>query len=77
MIIFQKDGTKRTVCRTLKFYEGILADYDFVRIHKSHMVNINAVKQYRKGKGGEVLLSDGSELPISPARRDNFLNKFE
>lgn len=75
--IFLSDGTKRTVCRTLKFYEGVLADYDFVRIHKSHMVNVNAVKQYRKGKGGEILLTDGSELPISPSRRDNFLKKFE
>jgi two-component system, LytTR family, response regulator len=70
------DGTKRTVCRTLRFYEGVLTEYDFVRIHKSHIININCVKQYKKGKGGEVILSDGSELPVSPTRKEAFLKQF-
>lgn len=74
--IYLQDGTRRTVCRTLKFYDGVLQDYDFVRIHKSHLININSVKQYRKGKGGEVILSDGKELPLSASKKANFLERF-
>ncbi|MBL4625259.1 MAG: response regulator transcription factor [Flavobacteriales bacterium] len=74
--IHLSDGTKRTVCRTLKFYEGVLSEYDFVRVHKSHIVNINCVKQYKKGRGGEVILSDGTELPVSPTRKEVFLKQF-
>lgn len=70
------DGTKRTVCKTLKFYEEVLNEYDFVRTHKSHLININYVKQYKKGKGGEVVLSDGKQVPVSPIKKDKFLAKF-
>lgn len=70
------DGTKRTVCRTLKFYEGVLSDYDFVRVHKSHMININCVKRYQKGKGGAVTLNDGNEVQVSPTRKQDFLMRF-
>jgi len=74
--IYLADGTRRTVCRTLKFYEEVLQSYDFVRVHKSHLININYVKQYKKGKGGQVVLSTGKELPVSPIKKANFLAKF-
>ncbi len=70
------DGSKRTVCRTLKFYEGVLTDYDFIRIHKSHMINLNYVKLYRKGKGGEITLENGISLKLSPTRKNEFLERF-
>lgn len=70
------DGSKRTVCRTLKFYEGVLTDYDFIRIHKSHMINLNYVKLYRKGKGGEITLENGTTLKLSPTRKNEFLERF-
>lgn len=75
--ILLTDGTKRTVCRTLKFYEDILKDYDFVRVHKSHIINMNCVKKYRKGKGGEVDLANGEVVPVSPTRKEGFLNWFQ
>ncbi len=71
------DGSKKTVCRTLKFYEDVLKDYDFARIHKSHLININSVKQYKKGKGGTVILNDAKELPVSVLRKESFLEQFK
>ena len=75
--LYLTDGTKRLVCRTLKFYEGVLRDYDFIRVHKSHIININAVKMYRKGKGGEITLNNGVVLKLSPTRKKAFLEQFE
>ncbi len=73
---FLKDGTKRTICRTLKFYEETLKEYDFVRVHKSHLININYVKNYKKGKGGEVILINDINIPVSSTRKSDFLNYF-
>ena len=70
------DGSKRTVCRTLKFYEDVLKDYDFIRVHKSHLININYVKQYKKSNGGEVVLNNLKVIPISPNKKNDFLERF-
>ena len=74
---YLSDGTKRTVCKTLKYYEDVLRDYDFIRIHKSHVININYLKQYLKGKGGEVVLSTGVHLAVSPSRKQDLLDQFK
>lgn len=74
--IYLKDGSMKLVCRTLKFYEETLSNYDFVRIHRSHLININEVARYRKGNGGEVTLKDGTELSISSSRKESFLKHF-
>jgi len=73
---FMIDGSKQLICRTLKFYEEMLKDFDFVRTHKSHMVNVQHIKRYKKGKGGQVIMSDGSEVEVSAKRKKNLLDKF-
>ncbi len=73
---FLIDGSKRTICRTLKFYEETLNEYDFVRVHKSHLVNINYVKNYKKGKGGEIILTNEANIPVSSTRKNEFLKHF-
>ena len=70
------DGSKKTICRTLKFYEEVLSQYDFVRIHKSHMINLNYVTKYIKGKGGEVVLKNGVTISVSASRKQDFLDRF-
>ena len=73
---FMKDGSKQLICRTLKFYEEMLKDFDFVRTHKSHMVNVQHIKRYKKGKGGQVIMTDGSEIEVSAKRKKDLLAKF-
>ncbi len=70
------DGSKRLICRTLKFYEELLGDFDFIRIHKSHLINRHFVSRYLKGKGGQVVLSTGETLEVSPTRKSEFLDLF-
>jgi two-component system LytT family response regulator len=72
-----QDGSKELICRTLKFYEEILSDLDFVRVHKSHLVNLQYVKRYKKGKGGQLIMSDGSVIDVSNSRKPDLLMKFK
>jgi two-component system, LytTR family, response regulator len=74
---FLLDGSKRLICRTLKFYEELLSDLDFIRIHKSHLINAHYLKRYRKGKGGQVVMTDNSVLDVAPARKSDLLEKFK
>ncbi len=73
--IFLKEG-KKLVSKTLKYFEGILSDSGFARVHKSYLVNVNAVVEYRKGKGGSVVLSSGKQIMVSPARKKELLAFF-
>lgn len=73
--IYTIDGDKKTICRTLKFYEELLSEFNFVRTHKSHLVNLDYVKQYRKA--GEIVMEDGSMVELSNTRKQEFLAKFK
>jgi two-component system, LytTR family, response regulator len=73
---FFVDGSKLLICRTLKYYDEILSDLDFVRVHKSHLINLQYLKRYKKGKGGQVTMSDGSEIEVSPSKKKDLLQRF-
>lgn len=71
-----KGNRKILVAKTLKEFEELLSDYNFFRIHNSHLVNLSSVKSYRKGKGGSVILSDETEIEVSSRRKDDFLKQL-
>ena len=75
-LFFLKDSTKLTVAKTLKEYEDLLSDLSFFRIHNSDIVNLDYVKEYNKGKGGTVVLTDGTELEVSVRRKPQFSEKL-
>lgn len=70
------DGRKVLVSKTLKDFEQILTTFGFFRIHQSHLVNLSLVKKYFRGQGGEVEMSDGTVIPISRSKKDEFVNLF-
>jgi len=74
--IFLKDS-KRLVSKTLKYFEEALSQNGFARVHKSYLVNVNAITEYRKGKGGSVVLSSGKEVMVSPSRKKELLAFFQ
>jgi two-component system LytT family response regulator len=74
--VFLQDGSKKMVCRFLKHFTEMLP-YPFIRIHKSHVINIHFVKSYHKGTGGYVILNDGAEVEVSAGYKDAFLELFK
>lgn len=74
---FLTEGKKILVSRTLKDYETLLTGHNFLRVQQSHLVNLNFVDRYDKGNGGAVVMKDGSEVPLSPAKRDIFFQILE
>jgi two-component system, LytTR family, response regulator len=65
------------ICRTLKYFEEVLAGHRFLRVHRSHVINPDFVIRYSKGKGGYLTMKNNQELEISPVRKKEFLELFE
>ncbi len=70
--VYLSNGSKKMVCRFLKYFTEVLP-YPFIRVHKSHIVNINFVISYHKAAGGYVTMLDKSEIEISAAYKEDFL----
>ena len=58
-------------------YEELLEDSGFIRIHKSYLVNLLHVKEYVRGEGGSVILSNNKEIEVSRRKKDIFLTKMK
>lgn len=71
------NGNQICTAKTILEYDELLADSSFVRIHKSYLVNLLHVKEYLRGEGGAVVLSNKKELEISRRKKDEFLRKMK
>jgi len=75
--VFFKNGDKQVASKTLKEFENLLSEHNFWRIHKSHLINLKYLKKYIKGEGGgNVVMTDNSEIEVSRRNKDAFLKKF-
>ncbi len=64
---------KITSTKPLKEYEYLLENKGFFRIHKSHLVNLDKVKEYFKKGRSAILLKNGEVLDVSKRKRTTFL----
>ena len=71
------DGRKVIVSRAIKEWEEILINKGFHRIHKSHMININKLSYFDKSDSGDVIMSDGSIVPVASRKREMLLDLFD
>jgi two-component system LytT family response regulator len=67
------DGNTIVVSKTLKTIEKMLPIPPFVRIHNSHIVNLNEVDRYVKGSGGYVVLKNNKHIDVSRSRKNDLL----
>jgi len=71
------DNQVLCTAKTMHEYETLLADAGFVRIHKSYLVNLRHVKEYVRGEGGSVILSNSKEVEVSRRKKDSFINRMK
>ncbi|TZF98912.1 response regulator transcription factor (plasmid) [Chryseobacterium panacisoli] len=70
------DKTKIIVSKTLHEFEEQLSKYNFFRIHHKHLINLSHLKEYIKGKGGQVVMADHSVLDVSVRKKNDFLHRI-
>lgn len=75
--IFYVKGMEKIVSsKNIKEYESLLLDDMFFRIHNSHIINLNHIKKYHRGRGGFVEMEDGTKLEVASRRKDELMARF-
>lgn len=69
-------SNKIVIAKTLKELEQSLAEYDFIRVHHSHLINLAHLTTYIKGDGGQIILSNGEKINVSRSRKERLLEKL-
>lgn len=72
--VFLTNGQKITASKTISEYESLLCNSEnkFMRVHQSHIVNLNHVTKYTKEGGGIIITKDNHEIPLSKTKREVF-----
>ena len=70
---YLKSGEKLIVSKTLKEFDELLAPYHFLRVHQSHLINLDEIKSFIKSDGGYIRMKDGASVSISRQRRNNVM----
>jgi two-component system, LytTR family, response regulator len=74
--IFLSNGDPILATKTIKDYEEVLPETIFCRIHNSHIINLSRIRQYQKGRGGAVVMEDGSVIEVATRRREEFMRRL-
>ena len=64
------------ISKTLKEVESLLQGHGFLRVHQSHLVNLNHIKQYVKSDGGYLVMTDNSNITVSRAKKEELYRLF-
>lgn len=72
--VFLNGGKKMVVSKPLKYYEELLPDKSFLRIHQSYLVNKLYIGRWHP-KESLLYLKDGTQLPVS-VRKKELVGRF-
>jgi len=62
--------------RTLKDFEELLPTLTFFRTHHSHIINLNYIKRYIRGDGGQIEMQNGNYVTVARRKKEEFLKAF-
>lgn len=74
---FLSNKSKITVSKKIAEFERLEQVSNFMRIHRSHIINLERIQKILKQDGGTVIMDNGDELSISADRKAALLEKFE
>lgn len=75
--IFLNNGERITASKTIKAYEDMLTPFNFYRVHKRHVINLNYMRKFVKGDGGYLIMDDEIKIEVSRRRRPAFMEQMK
>ena len=74
-VIFS-NGANLLISKNVKYFENLLEDFGFCRVHHSYLVNIEHIKKFQKGRYQTITMSDGLEIRIAEAKKQTIQVKL-
>ncbi len=71
--IYFTNKSKITASKTLKEFEELLPEDIFFRTHHSYLINLNYIKRYIKGDGGQIEMTNGMFADVARRKKEEFL----
>ncbi|MEO6813264.1 MAG: LytTR family DNA-binding domain-containing protein [Ginsengibacter sp.] len=72
-LIYFNNQPKLLTSKTLKDFEELLPQDIFFRAHHSHLINLNYIKRYIKGDGGQIEMQNGTYIDVARRKKEDFL----
>ena len=76
-IFYLLNGRRITASKSIIEYELLLERSGFCRIHKSFLVNLQHVREYVRGEGGSVLLTNDKTIEVSRRKKEVFIARMK
>ncbi len=73
-IFYLNNGQKVFVTKTLKYFADMLKSYQFLRVHQSHLVNLQCISAFIKTDGGYLMLKNGENVPVSVRKKQEVID---
>jgi two-component system, LytTR family, response regulator len=70
-------GQTITASKSIMEYELLLEHSGFCRIHKSFLVNLQHIREYVRGEGGSVILTNDKTIEVSRRKKEVFITKMK
>lgn len=65
------------VSKPIHEYDSLLEDSNFIRVHKSFLVNLEHIKEYIRGEGGSIILANGQEVEVSRRKKEILISRMK
>ena len=75
-IIHFTNDQNMLISKPLRYLEEILCDYNFFRVHKSFIVNLEYAVKYTRGAGGSLTMKNGDEIRVSRSKKEELISLF-
>lgn len=72
-----QDGKRIFVTKTLKYFADMLQSYEFLRVHQSHLVNLQCIDAFIKTDGGYLLLKNKETVPVSVRKKSEVIEVLD
>lgn len=76
-IFYLKGGNKIVASKTIKSFEGMFIPFNFFRVHRSHIINLNYIRKFIKGDSAHLIMDDGAKIEVSRRRKGSFSDKLK
>lgn len=67
--LFFNNGKSLVVSKVLAHFDALLTESHFVRIHRTHLVNLLCIKKYERGNMPTIGLNNDEVLPVSRSKK--------
>ncbi|MEL6862820.1 MAG: LytTR family DNA-binding domain-containing protein [Bacteroidota bacterium] len=75
-VFYLTNEDKIIVSKTLKIYDELLYDFNFFRINRSNLVNLNHIRKFGRQRNAVVTMANGVLLSLSENRKKDFLDRL-